>query len=234
MNKINFVNGKSPALNAANLNQMQNNIENAISTQTVTTANTNLNDYTTAGVYYFNTNVTPTNIPSGTNGWLEVIHSGYEAVKQIWYRSGVANQDDFQTYVRTYINGWSSWKQYQMVEDSGWKTATLSSSFKAYNDTASNTPQYRKVGKTVEIRGLVSPKTEISGGATEYTIFTLPSGFRPSKQITKICQGSTRNVWLITINTDGVVEFSRHRDETGYTNATTTAWLLFSETFLVD
>jgi len=60
----------------------------------VTTANTDLNDYKTAGFYYFTSNYTPTNVPpnSTLNGILEVItDNGYGTaasyvVKQIWHR----------------------------------------------------------------------------------------------------------------------------------------------------
>lgn len=89
-------------------------------------AGTNLNYYVTNGCWYFDSNVTPVNIPIGTNGWLQVIaeqpinegrNSGY--IKQIWYRSGTPNENDFQIFIRTVnvgVTDWGSWRRL-MVED---------------------------------------------------------------------------------------------------------------------
>lgn len=59
------------------------------------------------------------------------------------------------------------------IKDTGWINATLTSDFKAYNNNNSNQPCYRKIGKIVEICGVVSPTASISANETK-TIFTLP------------------------------------------------------------
>lgn len=87
----------------------------------VSTSGTNLNDFTTDGEYYFNSNITPTNIPIGVNGWLKVMtgtDQNGQYIKQIWYRHGTANVNSFQTYVRTRTaaNTWSNWARL-LVED---------------------------------------------------------------------------------------------------------------------
>ena len=87
-------------LNETNLNNMEDGIVPA-NVQTITTANTNLNNYTNAG----------------SNGWLQVMASSGGIIKQIWYRQGTVNINDHETYVRTYSGGtWSNWKRY-VVED---------------------------------------------------------------------------------------------------------------------
>ena len=84
----------------------------------VTTANTDLNDYTTEGLYSFAQAYTPVNVPSGnTNGWLLVMQwteTHKATIKQIWFRHGSVNNNDHETYVRTKLGdyGWSSWKRY--------------------------------------------------------------------------------------------------------------------------
>lgn len=88
---------------------------------------------------------------------------------------------------------------YEDLDDSGWKNATLTSNFNAYSNISSNTPQYRKVGNIVEIRGVVSPKSNLTGSTTGVTIFTLPTGYRPSNAIFEICQGSGKKC-LVTYN----------------------------------
>lgn len=66
----------------------------------VTTTGTNLNDYKTPGFYYFSANYPPTNVPTGTNGWLVVLTSNFSTIKQLWFRQGTADSNDFETYVR--------------------------------------------------------------------------------------------------------------------------------------
>jgi hypothetical protein len=76
-------------------------------------AGTNLNDYVMTGTYYFNSSHTPTNYPDDSvNGWLVVMRADGGAIKQLWFRYGTQNTNDFCTYVRT-GNGttWSNWKQ---------------------------------------------------------------------------------------------------------------------------
>lgn len=79
----------------------------------VSEAGTDLNDYLTTGVYFFGGDYTPLNIPAGANGWLEVIGSTDNRVKQTWYRCGTITTNDFMTYTRTYIAGtWGEWHRY--------------------------------------------------------------------------------------------------------------------------
>ena len=82
---------------------------------TVTTAETDLNDYLIDGWYFFyDSSVTPMNIPAGVNGWLQVISQGDSDgfTKQIWYRAGTRDTNDFHTFVRTKYKSdpWSTWK----------------------------------------------------------------------------------------------------------------------------
>ena len=117
------------------------------------------------------------------------------------------------------------------LNDTGWQTASLSGDFKAYSSAYA--PEYRKVGKLVEIRGEVSPTKTLDGGTTTSTIFTLPEGYRPAMRKEVVCQGSIMNKWLLTITTDGNVNFSRYgTSET--TDVATSAWLPFSTMFYID
>ena len=92
-----------------------------LKTQIVSTENTDLNNYIEDGTYYFSTNYTPLNVPSTcVNGWLRVMKGNSNSViKQVWYRHGTVNANDFETYVRTKIgtSGWSNWKRYITNDD---------------------------------------------------------------------------------------------------------------------
>lgn len=203
----------------------------------VTTPNTNLNDYTETGRYYFGPGFLPDNSPYYSEGILEVIKGKDDYVQQIWYVYGsnliVSNALMFFR-IATFSNlYWKSWINISEEYDSGWQTATLTDDFKPYNNTASNTPQYRRVGKVVQVKGVVSPTSTIDGSTTQHTIFTLSSAYRPSSLIYTLCQGSSYNKWLLIITTTGNVTFSRYGSN-AWTDAGTTVWLTFSVTYLVD
>jgi hypothetical protein len=101
----------------------------------VRVADTNLNSYVQSGCYYFDSNVTPLNIPVGTNGWLQVIAeqplnegrgSGY--VKQFWFRSGTVGDNDHQMYMRTAnvgVTNWGSWVRLLVDKDLNAITNTI-------------------------------------------------------------------------------------------------------------
>lgn len=124
------------------------------------------------------------------------------------------------------------------LSDSGWIEATLGSNFKDYTDsgTPAVTTKYRRVGNFVNIIGCVSPKSALTINTdNRFTITTLPEGFRPTKPVYEICQGSTQNVWMLTVNTTGDVTLGRYRmiNASSYTNCPAGAWLPFSVFFEV-
>lgn len=91
-----------------------------LKTKIVKEEGTDLNNYTEEGRYYFPSSVTPTNIPAGVNGWLEVLTCNENSIKQIWYRFGTINSNDYMTYVRTKdVNGWSNWRRFVTEQELG-------------------------------------------------------------------------------------------------------------------
>ena len=118
------------------------------------------------------------------------------------------------------------------TEDSGWQTATLSSLFKPYNNKEANTPKYRRSGKIVEIRGTVSPSSEIAGSSSGKEIFTIPEGYRPSDDVNIVCQGSGKNIWLLTVKANGNVLFARY-GTTEFIACPSSGWLPLSVTYIV-
>ena len=136
--------------------------------------------------------------------------------------------------------GWSDWvltavKGVPMLEDSGWITPTLINSFTVYGGLAENQPQYRKVGKIVELVGAISPPASNTVGTNTQTAFcTLPVGFRPSKIHSYTMQGSGQYQWLLTVGTSGNVLASRYSLGGVLTAPISTSWLPFNVTFFVD
>ena len=111
------------------------------------------------------------------------------------------------------------------------QTLTVGSSFNLY--TAGEDITLKRSGNFIDLSGAVKPKNNISGSATEYTICTVPDGYRPSSQIDLIMPGSTQYKWLLRIYPAGSVTFSRYSASTSYAQASTSAWLPFHATWVL-
>lgn len=115
--------------------------------------------------------------------------------------------------------------------DTGWIQMQLTSSFKNYSDQSKQ--EYRRIGKEVYLRGVMSPAATIPGSVNEVTITTLPEGFHPTRPEGQVCQGSMKNTWYLSVNSDGVVAFSRY-GTTSTAAAEPSAWLPFSFSYSLD
>lgn len=80
----------------------------------------------------------------------------------------LTNMGDWMTELESKVDNM------QGIEDSGWLDLTLSDGWSA-TEYATEKPMYRKIGKTVMLRGLVNATS-----AAGVTIATLPAGFRPA------------------------------------------------------
>lgn len=115
------------------------------------------------------------------------------------------------------------------LEETDWVNLSLGSNAQSYSD--SWLPKYKRhIGSLVTIRGAVKPKSQVAAG-DNLLIGILPTGFRPTLQCNKICQGSGGAIFLLAVYEDGKVQCERYRN--GSTNAAipTTAWVSFSFTF---
>ena len=155
---------------------------------------------------------------------LEVLSAGPNG--QIFQRLTVCDKTKPAVYERFYYtNAWGEWT-------GGWIYPTLTSNFTMYGTSESdNKTRYRKDGRLVEIRGIVTPTSDIAGSTTIYPIFTLPTGYRPSSPLYIVCQGSGNCTWLLRVNTSGEVGFSRYRNGETTATAAAGAWLPFQITF---
>ena len=162
-------------------------------------------------------------ITSGTFT-LEVFSSGPSG--QITQRLTVCDKTKSSVYERFYYtSAWGEWS-------GGWIYPALGSNFKMYGTaTSDNQTRYRKDGRLVEVRGIVTPVSDIAGSTTIYTICTLPVGYRPSSPIYTLCQGSGNCTWLLRVATNGEVGFSRYRNGDATATAAAGAWLPFQGTF---
>lgn len=112
--------------------------------------------------------------------------------------------------------------------------STLESEFKPYNDRAVNYPMLYKRNGVVTMSALLSPKEDIATGTGTHTMFTIPEGYRPLAVYYAIQQGSSNNVWHMTVNTNGTVTFARYRTGDTEKIATVGSWLPFSGTWVTN
>jgi len=114
--------------------------------------------------------------------------------------------------------------------DSGWKDLAFSSAFENYG--TGGHMRYRRVGNTVELRGVCKPTAAIAAGGSA-TIGTLPAGYRPSDTVYQVCHGSDKNTWLCSINSSGVITFARYGSNAS-AEAGAGIWGTCHVTFLTD
>ena len=169
-------------------------------------------------------------ITSGTFT-LEVMSAGPNG--QLLQRLTVCDKTKAAVYERFYYtSAWGDWT-------GGWIYPTLSSDFTMYGtDESANKTRYRKDGRLVEVRGIVKPTVDLpksgDAGTDTYTIFTLPTGYRPNSPIYIVCQGSGNCTWLLRVNTNGEVGFSRYRNGNASATAAVGAWLPFQVTYFAN
>lgn len=117
------------------------------------------------------------------------------------------------------------------VASDEWHELECGSDFKPY--VTDVLPRYKRCGDIVYLEGEVSPSASITGSTNQYTICTLPEDCRPSRKVCQLCQGTGVNKWLLVVNTNGKVTFSRYGTN-ALANATTRVWLPFSVSFMTD
>lgn len=166
-----------------------------------------------------------TNVDQSGNAHLKVSKGSLQTLLKFW-------PDQRITIEKYNGSSWSSSGELlgnADMSDSGWKNLTLTSDFKLYTNSST---RYRKIGKLVELRGVIAPTKSISADSLTVA-FTLPSGYRPSSLVSEICQGSGSNRWLLSIEASGNAVVSRY-GTTEYIAIPTTAWLPFHAVYCVE
>lgn len=183
------------------------------------------NNYLLPGIYWYNGDPAVKNSPGSVAGNLEVIVTSSYVI----HRITVYDRTHTRRYNGTVWTDWASYLTNADISDSGWKKLTLTSDFKLYTNSSA---RYRKIGKLVELRGVIAPIKSISADSLTVA-FTLPSGYRPSSLVSEICQGSDSNRWLLSIEASGNAVVSRY-GITGYITIPTTAWLPFHAVYYTE
>lgn len=194
---------------------------------------TDLNDLRTPNMFIGDNTKTagyancPLTVEDAATFTLEVLSAGPSG--QVLQRVTRCYKTNPTVYERLYYS--SSWGEWY----GAWVYPALTSNFDIYNNDTNNRPRYRKDGRVVEVRGIVTPTATLAGSNDILNIFNeaLPVGYRPNSAIYVICQGSGVCMWLLRIASDGTVGFSRYRSGPNLQAATAGTWLPFQVTYIV-
>ena len=168
------------------------------------TSNTDLNSLGVGKYYIPNATVCGTllnkPVTSNATGYVEVIEGGADGQLNMYY---IPCMKDTPTYYHRafYQGSWGNWNTVNLV-DSGWIDLTLVNGAEAYSEAQK--PRYRRVGKEVFIAGVFKGVT-----ASNTTIATLPSGYRPSKKVLFAVAAVGQIISRISIDTDGTIAYNR-------------------------
>lgn len=121
----------------------------------------------------------------------------------------------------------------EKIADTDWIDLEFSSNFENYNGIASNNPKYRKIGNIVMLQGLATPVEKTPADSSQIELFIIPEEIRPSKVFYQLCQGTGTNKWLLTVDKNGSVYFSRY-GTTDWTSANPGNWLPFNIVYFID
>lgn len=119
------------------------------------------------------------------------------------------------------------------LKETDWIYLTMDDAFKPYTDVAENTPKYRRRGKVVEIRGVVSPKVAYTSAYSRVTFATLPAEITPTDNIYQLCAGSNKDTWTLTVGKDGTLAVSQYGGA-AYGTVSASARMVLQITYTLD
>lgn len=120
-----------------------------------------------------------------------------------------------------------------LVEATAWTNCTISSGFTAYT-TGYSEPKVRRICGIVSLQGILKNNSQITASNNETYMFTIPAGFRPSRALNLVQQGSGTMRWLMCVNKDGRVSIARYSNTTANQNVPAGSWLNCFATWMLD
>lgn len=114
-------------------------------------------------------------------------------------------------------------------------TATIASGWTGYSSGV--TPLIVKQGNVVHFQWVCKPTSDVTLNTTGVPVCTIPEGYRPTRQITQLCQGSNTSVFLVSVEAGGSVNISRLRENANangaYTTGTSSMWFPICLTWVI-
>lgn len=96
--------------------------------------------------------------------------------------------------------------------DSGWQEVTFKSGYSRYNDSTS--VYIRRKGDLVELSGVWKPTSTKSAASNPTAFASIPNELKPTKVVNTVCQGQSKNTYMLTVDTDASLRWSRYGTNT--------------------
>ena len=112
-----------------------------------------------------------------------------------------------------------------------WEEVTFKKGYSAYNSSTS--VYVRRIGDVVEIQGIVKFTENKSATTTKTPFATIPNKYCPSKDVDVMQLGNVKNVYNLTIQTNGNVCWSRY-GTTSSVNVSATSYLYVHATWTIE
>lgn len=153
------------------------------------------------------------------------------------------NDTTIKNYMRLYIdadgnpivtiNEPEAWRKALYLYEPTQASCTIASGWENY--TSGQNPIVLRYGKVVTFMWQCKPTASKLIDATRTTVCTIPLGYRPSRMLSTIQQGTTARVFDLSIQTGGEVQVARLRatNSVNYDTATTDMWFPLSMTYVI-
>ena len=92
--------------------------------------------------------------------------------------------------------------------DSGWQEVTFKPGYARFNDSQS--VYIRRKGDFVELIGVWKPTSTKSASFNPVPFASIPNELKPTKAINDVCQGQGKNTYVLTVDTDATLKWSRY------------------------
>lgn len=96
--------------------------------------------------------------------------------------------------------------------DSGWQEVTFKSGYTRYNNSTS--VYIRRKGDLVELTGVWKPTSTKKASLNPVPFASIPSELAPIKSISAVCFGQSMNTYMLIVDTDGSLKWSRYGTDT--------------------
>lgn len=205
--KTTWIDGSAPAINANNLNKIENQLEQNTNDISITNHVLDLFNDTSGSTWQDmmknkldycinNINTTKENVETFINGGWSGVNFGFGIFSKIgttyqliWFST------DGIYYCRKLGNGNYDYRNISIM-DTGWQDITLQNGFTARSGDIYK-PQYRKIGNVVYIKGQVT----IPSHSSNVVMCSLPNGYRPSCETRMPLMLPSVNNWIDTNGT---------------------------------
>lgn len=97
---------------------------------------------------------------------------------------------------------------FDAIIDTGWQEVTFKSGYSRYSDSTS--VYIRRKGDLVELTGVWKPTSKKNASNNPVPFASIPNELKPTKSINVICPGQGKNTYMLTVDGDGFLKWSRY------------------------